>query len=243
MQRLRVYETLNALLAQQDIKQVLELNCGTGEDAIWLAQQGCMVLATDIAPEMVKVAAAKGAQSAVNSQLSYQALDANQLNTLTTNDTYDLIFSNFGGLNCLSPEQLPKFVQESTRLLRPDGYLVAVIMSSFCWWESLYFTLKLNSKQAWRRQSKGPVAAPLDDNTTINTWYYSPKIFRTFARPDLEHQQTVPIGFWLPPSYLDPFFVNKGGFLRMLDGLEARTSRFAPLAAGADHYLMVLRKK
>src|SRR5690242_16912495 len=38
---------------------ILEINCGTGEDAIWFAKQGGNVLATDVSAEMIAVAKAK----------------------------------------------------------------------------------------------------------------------------------------------------------------------------------------
>src|ERR1700683_3015332 len=39
--------------------RILEMNCGTGEDARWLASQGMKVLATDISPRMIEVARRK----------------------------------------------------------------------------------------------------------------------------------------------------------------------------------------
>ena len=41
------------------IPLALELNAGTGEDALWLAQQGWQVLATDISAEMLAQAEQK----------------------------------------------------------------------------------------------------------------------------------------------------------------------------------------
>src|ERR1700691_417338 len=39
--------------------RILEMNCGTGEDALWLAQRGVEVLATDVSPAMLQGAADK----------------------------------------------------------------------------------------------------------------------------------------------------------------------------------------
>jgi ubiquinone/menaquinone biosynthesis C-methylase UbiE len=38
---------------------LLDLACGTGEDALWLAKQGIHILALDGSPEMVRLATKK----------------------------------------------------------------------------------------------------------------------------------------------------------------------------------------
>jgi SAM-dependent methyltransferase len=246
LQRQQVYYQLKKILEQHKIQQVLELNCGTGEDAIWLAERGLNVHATDIAPKMVEVARQKGERLFRDQQntgtITYQTLDSNRLSDLSDEIKYDLIFSNFGGLNCLSAEQLQQFSAECAKKLAHGGLVIAVVMSNFCWWETLYFLLKRNWKQAWRRRSKTAIAAPLDEHTTIDTWYYSPAGFNSLFSPHFSTQCTIPIGFWLPPSYLDPFFANKQYLLSLMNGLENRSSRFSSLAGGADHFLLVLKK-
>ena len=39
--------------------RVLEMNCGTGEDALWLVHRGVQVFATDVSPAMLQVAQSK----------------------------------------------------------------------------------------------------------------------------------------------------------------------------------------
>ena len=56
LQRQLVYLHLEKILKQNKPKRILELNCGTGADAIWLTQKGFEVVATDISADMVKVA-------------------------------------------------------------------------------------------------------------------------------------------------------------------------------------------
>jgi cyclopropane fatty-acyl-phospholipid synthase-like methyltransferase len=47
-------------------KVVLEIGCGTGTNAIWMAQQGCRVVATDISPTAIAAAKGKAKESSVN---------------------------------------------------------------------------------------------------------------------------------------------------------------------------------
>ena len=242
LQRASVYDLLVPYLRDAQCQRILEINCGSGQDACWLVQQEKTVLATDISPEMMAVAAAKRQQLTVEQQgrLQLQTLSATDLSSLEEEAPFDLIFSNFGGLNCLSPQELTNFLQDATKLLRPGGHLVMVIMGRFCWWESLYFTLKGNWQKAWRRRKRTATDAPLDEHTSIPTWYYSPSDFTTQAPKSLTQKQLNPIGFWVPPSYLDPFFAKRPKVLQFLQRLEEKTKRFAGLARGADHYFLVM---
>jgi len=59
MQRNRVWHFLGHRILSSEKSKILEVNCGTGVDAIWLADKGHEVLATDISPEMIERASSK----------------------------------------------------------------------------------------------------------------------------------------------------------------------------------------
>lgn len=61
--------------------RVLELACGTGEDAIWLARRGVHVVATDASPGMLAVAQEKADQAGVADWIEFQTLDLAHLGT------------------------------------------------------------------------------------------------------------------------------------------------------------------
>ena len=93
MQRALVYAELSKHLIS--VQNILEINCGTGEDAIWFAKQNFTVTATDISPKMIEVAKSKA-------NLNFSVADINSMATTFEGEKFDLLFSNFGGLNCLS---------------------------------------------------------------------------------------------------------------------------------------------
>jgi SAM-dependent methyltransferase len=214
---------------------VLELNCGTGEDAIWLAQNGCTVLATDRSPEMVKITSAKVHAANLQHRIQTQVLDLRNLPAQLPQ--FDLVLSNFGGLNCLSPDDLNFFGKKIPALLKPAGLFVAVVMGRFCWWESLYFSLKGRFRQAIRRWNGGPVDAALNAETSVRTWYFAPSEFSRFFTT-FQIQTRQPVGFWLPPSYLNPWFGRRPQLLRSLFFLEKKC-RGRLWAAAADHVMLV----
>src|SRR5262245_31094636 len=59
--------------------QALDLGCGTGEDAVWLARRGCRVTAADGSPSMLEQVRAKAARFSLAHRIRTAALDLNAL--------------------------------------------------------------------------------------------------------------------------------------------------------------------
>ncbi len=244
LQRQRVYRLLDELLNAASIQQVLEFSCGTGEDARWLAQRGCQVLATDSSAGMIEVARQKNADWAGEKiPPQFRVLPFQQITELPAEESYDLVLSNFGGLNCLSPTALSEWAEALAPRMRSGAYLAAVVMGRFCLWESLYFLSKGAWSKAWRRRTKGPVVADLGDGATIDTWYYSPREFSAVFEENFSLHAIRPIGLALPPSYLDPFFSRRPNLLARMKAWEKRWGDGAWGASLADHYWLLLQKK
>ncbi|MFN0036841.1 MAG: SAM-dependent methyltransferase, partial [Saprospiraceae bacterium] len=223
----------------------LEINCGTGEDAIWMAQQGWQVLATDASAEMVAVAKAKIEQAGLTEKVSARVCSFAEVGQLQEGG-FDLIFSNFGGLNCVSPEELRNLGAVFFQKLKPGGKLVAVVMGRFCWWETLYYLLKMKPREAFRRLRRNAVEVRLAAQTTVPTWYYWPSEFQKTLHSRIQSPMAQrlarPIGLWLPPSYLNPFFEKRPRLLRFLNFLE-KTIAPSWLAFAADHFLICIQKR
>ena len=110
LQRERVWLYLDSVLPKTEALDILELNCGTGEDAARFAERGHRVLATDISPKMVEVAKTKSEQRGFANLVESQTLNIATLNpTLLNERKFDWVFSNFGGLNCLNEQDLRNF--------------------------------------------------------------------------------------------------------------------------------------
>src|SRR5262245_51254539 len=70
--RTLTWERLDAALPNSG--RVLEIGCGTGEDAIHLARRGVDVLATDPSPSMLRVAAEKAAHAGVAKRIEFRCV-------------------------------------------------------------------------------------------------------------------------------------------------------------------------
>lgn len=234
-QRERVYHYLKQEIKSDSNLTILELNCGTGEDAIYLNNQGHNVIATDISSEMIEEAKAK------NSSITFLQQDITLINSETFSEKFDLIFSNFGGLNCLSKEQLKTFIEKSETLLKPNGKLIFVIMPKHCLWEQFYFLIKGDFKKVKRRKNKEVVLANVD-GIDVSTWYFNPSELKALANKKFNLQLLKPIGISIPPSYLEPFFTSKKRFLNLLVSLEKMLSS-SFWSKYADHYIISFQKK
>lgn len=232
MQRARVHHFLKPYLLNK--KHVLEINCGTGEDARWLSSQGLKVEASDISEGMIEVCNQK------NVPANFSACDSRDLLSKYTSQQFDMIFSNFGGLNCLSPEEIKKFMADSSHLLKPNGIVAAVIMGRNCMWERYYFSKKKDQRQN-RRLAKTGVDTIIKEEHFL-TYYYSPDEFYIVGKEYYELMAYKPIGLFVPPSWFNQFFKSKKGLLHTLYFFE-KLFPVSFFADKADHYLILLQKR
>lgn len=237
-QRASVWRLLSTILPSKKL-QVLEMNCGTGEDAGKFIQLGHTVMLTDVSTEMLDTATKK-LEKAGLTNFSTSIWNLKETFPVATIN-YDLIFSNFGGWNCLSKDELSQLAIQCEKLISAQGKIVAVVMGRKCLWEKWYFRFKQKPDEQKRRLNSTPVKAKLDKVSAVDTWYYSPdeiaQLFSGFAVTKIK-----PIGLFIPPSYLNPFFSNKLFLLKILTGLDKLFS-FSMLSNYADHFLIVLEKK
>lgn len=240
LQREIVHNFLTKTLPTNENLNILEINCGTGHDALWLANKGHHVIATDISSQMITIAKTK--LNSNQNQLKFNQLDINLLDETHFDHSFDLIFSNFGGLNCLSPQQLHSFFNSAVKKLKPNGKIVGVIMPKHCLFESIYFILKRNFKNVFRRNTKKSIAVNVDGNI-VETWYYNPKNIKKISDNEFQIKKVKPIGFFIPPSYLEPFFKNRLGILRTLNMFDGIVKHFSFLSKYSDHYLISLQSK
>ena len=236
MLRQRVWRVLaGAFHAGQ---HVLEMACGTGEDAVWLAQRGVSVTATDGSAEMLRAAAAKAQRADLGhlitlARCSLQELAAGQ----DTEPAYDGAFSNFGGLNTLA-EWRP-LAAALARRLHPGGHLVLVPMGPVCPWEIGWHGLHGDWRTAVRR-FRQPATARIGGHL-VPIWYPSAARLRQDFSPWFASVRVESLGLWLPPSYLGHWVERWPGLFAGLHRLEGKTARFS--GGWGDHFIMVLQRR
>jgi ubiquinone/menaquinone biosynthesis C-methylase UbiE len=219
-QRNLVWREMDALF--QTGERILDIGCGTGEDAAHFVARGVTVYATDASPAMVQVARARGVAAVV--------LSAEELASIGA--TFDGAISNFGALNCVA--DLPAVAGSLAGLVRPGGRVAICLLGRFCAWETLYYGVRLHWKKAFRRWRGNRV--PYQG---IMVQYSSTVQFRAAFAPDFELRRWTGIGLLVPPSFVK-LPAALVGLLAACDGFLARLPL---LRALADHRLFLLVRK
>lgn len=218
---------------------ILELNAGTGQDALFFAQAGHTVHATDIAEGMQEQLKAKVSKAGFSSSVSSELCSFTTLDSLKKRGPYDLIFSNFAGLNCTN--ELTKVLQAFDPLLKPGGMVTMVILPKFCLWE-LLLIFKGKFKTATRRffSSKGRKAKV--NGIPFTCWYHSPK----FIIGQLKEKYTVTgiegLCTIVPPSYIEHFAEMYPKLFSFLSKKENKYKSSWPWKYIGDYYIISFRK-
>jgi ubiquinone/menaquinone biosynthesis C-methylase UbiE len=219
---------------------MLELNCGTGEDAIFFAQKGFTVHATDISIGMLDVVKKKIGSNSYESKISVEQCSFTELEFLKLKKPFDYVYSNFGGLNCTG--ELEKVLNSLDRLVTSGGVITLVIISKFCLWETLLL-FKGKFRTAFRRflSAKGRKAHV--EGSSFRCWYYSPSFIKKHLKARFEFLDLEGLCTIVPPSYIQNFAEKYPGTFRFLTGKENKLKSKWPWNLAGDYFIISFRKK
>jgi len=115
--------TPNSFLASQAERfgagmSVLSVADGEGRNAVWLAEQGCQVTATEISP----VALEKAARLARGRHVSVDWKVADILNWTWPQEVYDAVVGIF--IQFATPEERPRQIAGMKQAVKPGGFLL-----------------------------------------------------------------------------------------------------------------------
>ncbi|MFQ3566446.1 MAG: class I SAM-dependent methyltransferase [Aggregatilineales bacterium] len=216
---------------------VLELGCGTGDDALRLAERGIRVTATDSSTAML---AATGSKIADQPLIRAAPLDLNRLADDNLSETFDGAFSNFGPINCVADRvRLARWLAQR---IRPGGCVLLVVMAPCCLWEIGWHILHADFPTAFRRLAGAAQFQLNDCDAPITVFYPSPARLEREFFPYFLLKGSQPLGLFLPPSGLYPAVERRPLLLRLLKRLDAQTARFAHFSIFADHYILLLQR-
>lgn len=219
-------------------RRVLELACGTGEDAIWLARQGAQVTATDGSAGMVQAAAARVQAAGVTDRVAVAQVSLQQVAAgYFGRRRFEAAFSNFGGLNTIHNRR--PLARALARALWAGGRLLLVVMGPVCPWEIFWYLGRGRPAVAFRRFRAGATARV--GHTVIPVWYPFAGQLRAEFAPWFRHLHTESLGLWLPPSYLGGLVARWPGLFARLNRLEQATAGLAP--GWGDHYLIIFERQ
>lgn len=238
-QRKRVWHYFDRYLPKEPIN-ILELNCGTGEDAFYLNQKGYFITATDISEKMIETANRK--KEKLSGLPDFSIMDMQNIRTEKTGKKFNAIVSNFGGINCLKPEDIKELALSISVRLNKGEQCILVVMGTGCYWEKIYYFFKKGFRVAANKRKHSPVEVPVE-NRMVKTWFYKPSELRSLFHQNFNQTHCHPIGLFIPPSYLNNWFSKRKMLLNVLVKMEQLFSFAGFLSNSADHYLIVLERK
>ena len=219
---------------------LLELNSGTGIDAVFLAESGFLIFATDISPKMQSYLVQKLKDRVdLSDKIKALPLSFNEIDKVEDQD-FDGVISNFGGLNCIN--DYAKLRNDIASKTKPGALFIAVVMNKVCPWEILYFSLKLQFKKAFRRFYKEGINGAIDDQF-VKTFYFSPKEFGYRFKPDFKIKKIYTLGLFTPSPYLQGLYKHIKLIIRLWMKIDELIKGIYPFNRFGDHFIIILEKK
>jgi SAM-dependent methyltransferase len=235
-QRNAVWQVLLATFPTQ--ANVLELNCGTGEDALFLADHGISVFACDASAHMVAHAEQRLQHMAPLAPVVFCHLATERIGELDPVFRFDGVFSNFSGLNCVA--DLRPVAANLSMLVKPGDKLLLCVSTRFCLIEITYYLAQGNMRKAFRR-CKGETEATID-GASLKVFYPTVSEIRRSFAPHFRLTSVTGIGVAIPPSYLETWAQRHLLLLRLLIRLEHVLARLPILRTTSDHTLLRFEK-
>jgi ubiquinone/menaquinone biosynthesis C-methylase UbiE len=214
--------------------RILELNCGTGEDARFLAERGRSIVACDASDSMIEVAKNRVPDNATAANLEFLRLANEDLAQFPGRREFDGAFSNFSGLNCVA--DLRPVAASLAGLVKPGGRLLLCLWSRICPIETLWYLLHGQPQKAIRRFS-GKSKARIGD-VAIPVFYPTVRAVRGAFSPWFKFRSRCAIGLFVPPSYMENSIRDFPKLLERMEFQDRLTGGWPVLRALGDHVLL-----
>ncbi len=191
---------------------VLELNCGTGIDAIHLAARGVDVVACDISSRMIELARQNAIAAGVQSRIDFRVLATEQLATLQTEMHFDGAFSNFSGLNCV--QDLAAVRNSLASHLLPGSRVLLCMLGRYGIWQRLWHL----AHGEWNRAIRTPRTT--DAGSTVMVQYPSRRSIVEIFSEDFRLCRWKGIGIAVPPAFMESWCTRFPRATQYLNQLE-----------------------
>lgn len=217
---------------------LLELNAGTGIDAMYLASKGIKVFATDISDEMIGKLREKIESSNLHNMVRAENISFDEIGNIKESN-FDGAISNFGGLNCIN--NFKNLAYSLAGRIKPGGRFISAVMHTVCPWEIIYFLAKSDYKNAFRRFKKDGIEANLS-KFKIKSFYFTPRKFASQFLEYFEVEKIFSLGLFTPPPYLLGIYEKAKPFVKSFMKLDNLTKGIFPFNRSGDHFVIVLKR-
>jgi SAM-dependent methyltransferase len=219
---------------------LLDLGCGTGLDAVRMAQRGHTLLATDWSPRMVARTHERATCAQLSDKVRTAAIGAHELTRIAGSAMFDGAYSNLGALNCLP--DLTSVSRECSRLLSAGGRLVFTVIGRWCPWEIAHYAARADWTRIRVRFARRMMPVRMNGHT-VWTRYWTPGEFhRAFAR-EFALVNCRAVCLFAPPPYMRRFRDRHAASFERLWRWDRRVGGWPLLRNFGDHFLIVMAKR
>jgi ubiquinone/menaquinone biosynthesis C-methylase UbiE len=235
LQRRPVWDELRKTFHPGD--RVLDIGCGTGVDACFLAERGVDVVACDSSMGMLHVARRRIANLPLFAgSVQLRLLPAEKISILNDDACFDGALSNFGAVNCVG--DIVKLASDLSLLLRPRASVLLCLIGPMCIWETMWYLLHGKVRKALRRFQRDGVAAKLGDGVIVRVHYPTVRTIRDAFAPEFCLKEIRGIGVAVPPSYLEAWARRVPTAVTIAANADKWLGRCPGIRMLADHTLL-----
>jgi len=217
--------------------RILELNAGTGIDALRMVLLGHTVHATDYAPGMIKKINQKIFTYDLLGRFTSQQCSFESLDQISEKK-FDYVFSNFGGLNCCS--NLTKVTDHLSDLLKPGAFITWVIMPKVSLWELL--RVFKGRMAAFRRFKSTGTIAHLEGEY-FKTYYHSLQDIKKAFGTNYTFLKCEGLGTISPPPASLGFSLKYPAIYSFLRNIDHLIKNTFPFNRWGDHIIVTFQFK
>jgi SAM-dependent methyltransferase len=204
-------------------QNILDLSCGTGIDAVYLASRGVNVTGIDVSPAMIEQFDLNARKAGVEARVTATVLDISDLASLP-DQAFDGAISAFAGLNTV--EDLASVADQLARILRPRAPVVFHLLNRFSLWEWLGLVFRGRWTDARELGSTGRRAFQIGGRAVEHVLYEPSGAYRYSFAKHFRLRRSFGLGIFRPPHTVGrvPSFVVRG--LEYLDRFAGGTEPF-----------------
>jgi SAM-dependent methyltransferase len=215
---------------------VLDLGCGTGIDAVFLAQRGIRVMGIDASPAMIAQSRAKLATAALEDIVDLRVMEIARIGSLPEAG-FDGVIGAFASLS--TQAGLDEVAASIARLLVPRGILVVHLLNRWSLWEWLGLVRSRHLGRA-RRLGRNPMRNFVIGGRTVPHYLYHSTAAYACFQSRFALRRAYGIGILRPPHTVQriPSMIVGG-----LDRLERPLRSLPPIRDWGRFFVLELERR
>lgn len=220
---------------------LLEIGCGTGQEAIEVSKHVKRIIATDISNEMIEILSLKLKHRRLEDKIipvKISAAEIYRIQELLPDLEINGCYSFNGPLNC--EPNIKTFAKHLWEILASPGYFICSIRNTVCMSEEISHLLSFQFEKLAPRRHR-PIMVSVG-GTDIPAFYYPPHFFAKSFEPYFKLKKLIGLPVLLPPAYLNDYYILFRPYTSILEKIEELISSRFPFNLLGDQTLFVFQK-